>query len=159
MENQVNRREFLFKGGLFTGLGMLGALWVWVFEDLWTAASRFSTARWIPVAEIKQFPEEGIFPFPEYKLALIKSGQRLGALSLECTHLGCLVNVVDRVFFCPCHGSDFGPLGQVYSGPAKEPLPWYELMDREGRIWVHLGRKFTQPIWLEIKEKQEKLKV
>lgn len=152
MENKVNRREFFSKGTLFAGLGVLGALWSWVFEDLWTAARRFSSARWIPVAEIRQLPEEGVFPFPEYKVALIKSGQRLGALGLECTHLGCLVNVVDGGFFCPCHGSDFGPLGQVYSGPATEPLPWHEIMSRDGRIWVHLGSKQNQPRWLVFKE-------
>jgi len=151
MENQINRRKFLFKGGLFTGLGILGGLWAWVFEDLWTAASRFSSARWVPLSPLNQMSFEGVFPFPEHRVALIKSGQRLGAISLECTHLGCLLNVVDRGFFCPCHGSDFGPQGQVYSGPATEPLPWHEVMNREGRIWVHMGRKLAHPKWLVLK--------
>jgi len=157
--NPMDRREFLFKGVFSTGLAILGMALAWIFSDLWTAASRFSSARWVPLSPLNQMSFEGVVPFPEHKVALIKSGQRLGALSLECTHLGCLLNVVDRGFFCPCHGSDFGPQGQVYSGPATEPLPWHEVVNREGRIWVHLGRKLTHPKWLEVKEEQDKLKV
>jgi nitrite reductase/ring-hydroxylating ferredoxin subunit len=148
---QTERRQFLFRGMLWTALGVLGASLAWIFEDLWTAASRFSTSRWIPVAPLNQFPLDGVFPFPEYKVAIVRMGAKMGAISLECTHLGCLVNVLDRGFFCPCHGSDFGPLGQVYSGPATEALPWHELMNRDGRIWVRLGERSESPQWLEAK--------
>jgi nitrite reductase/ring-hydroxylating ferredoxin subunit len=148
---QTERRQFLFRGILWTALGVLGASLAWIFEDLWTAASRFSSSRWIPVAPLNQFPLDGVFPFPEYKVAVVRAGARMGAISLECTHLGCLVNVLDRGFFCPCHGSDFGPLGQVYSGPATKPLSWHEVMNRDGRIWVRLGEKSESPQWFEVK--------
>jgi len=150
--HRIDRRDFFFKGALIAGLGIVGTAWIWIFEDLWTAASRFSSARWIPIAEIKQFPAEGVIPFPEHKIAMIRLNQTIGAISLECTHLGCLVNVVDRGFFCPCHGSDFGPLGQVYSGPATRPLPWHDIRNLRDRIWVHLGKKLESPRWLEIEE-------
>ncbi len=71
---------------------------------------------------------------------------------MECTHLGCLLNVLDRGFFCPCHGSEFGPEGQIYSGPATAPLPWHEVAIREGRIWAHTGERMAGPLWLEVKE-------
>ncbi len=148
---QTERREFLFRGALWAALGALGASLAWIFEDLWTAAGRFSSTRWMPVAPLDQFPLDGVFPFPEYKVAVVRKGAKMGVISLECTHLGCLVNVLDRGFFCPCHGSDFGPLGQVYSGPATMPLPWHEVMNRDGRIWVHLGEKLESPRWLEVK--------
>ena len=146
----MDRREFIFKGTLFAGLGAVLAGLAWIFEDVWTAASRFSSARWIPVAHLDQIQTDSTVPYLEYKIAILRIGQKIGAISLECTHLGCLVNVVDRGFFCPCHGSDFGPLGQVYSGPATIPLPWHDVIDREGRIWVHLGRKLASPKWLEV---------
>ncbi len=144
----------MFKGVVLGGLGILGGALAWIFGDVWTAATRFSSERWIPVAPVDAFPVDGVFPYPEYKMAVIRSGQKIGAISLECTHLGCLVNVIDRGFFCPCHGSDFGPLGQVYSGPATVSLPWHEIMNRDGRIWVHLGEKLSAPKWLPIQSEK-----
>ncbi len=152
MENvakQINRREFFIKGVLIGGLGILGAVLAWIFGDLWTAASRFSSTRWVSLAPLSRFPLGSVVPFPEYKVAILRREKKIGAISLQCTHLGCLLNTVDRGFFCPCHGSDFGPLGQVHSGPATSPLSWHAVMNQEGKIWVHLGRKLDQPLWLE----------
>jgi nucleotide-binding universal stress UspA family protein/nitrite reductase/ring-hydroxylating ferredoxin subunit len=66
---------------------------------------------------------------------LVQAGERLAAymdeaselhlMSARCTHMGCTVawSTADRVFECPCHGSRFGPLGEVVNGPASRPLP------------------------------------
>ncbi len=151
-KDQMNRRDFLFKGIFVVGLGSVLAVLTWIFLNVWTAAGRFSSARWVLVAPLKRFRSDRIVPFPEYKIAILRTGQQIGAISLECTHLGCLLNVVEQDFFCPCHGSDFGPLGQVYSGPATVSLPWHDIMDREDKIWVHLGRKLENPKWLVLEE-------
>ncbi len=148
----MHRREFLLKGIFYGGLGTVLAVLTWIFWDLWTAGGRFSSARWVLVAPLEKFRTDSIVPFPEYKIAILKMGQKIGAISIECTHLGCLLNVVDRGFYCPCHGSDFGPLGQVYSGPATVPLPWHDIVNREEEIWVHLGEKLKQPKWLMLQE-------
>jgi Rieske Fe-S protein len=48
----------------------------------------------------------------------------LHAVSLRCTHLGCLLrfNAAERSWDCPCHGSRFDVEGGVLEGPAVEPL-------------------------------------
>jgi glycine/D-amino acid oxidase-like deaminating enzyme/nitrite reductase/ring-hydroxylating ferredoxin subunit len=48
----------------------------------------------------------------------------LHAVSLRCTHLGCLLrfNGAERSWDCPCHGSRFGVDGEVLEGPATRPL-------------------------------------
>lgn len=44
--------------------------------------------------------------------------------SAVCTHAGCTIhwNSLERCWDCPCHGSQFGPDGQVLNGPAAQPL-------------------------------------
>jgi glycine/D-amino acid oxidase-like deaminating enzyme/nitrite reductase/ring-hydroxylating ferredoxin subunit len=48
----------------------------------------------------------------------------LHAVSLRCTHMGCLVrfNAAERSWDCPCHGSRFAIDGSVLEGPAVQPL-------------------------------------
>ncbi|AMN44198.1 FAD-dependent oxidoreductase [Rhodoplanes sp. Z2-YC6860] len=48
----------------------------------------------------------------------------LHSRSAVCTHLGCHVhwNSTEQCWDCPCHGSQFGPDGDVLNGPAIAPL-------------------------------------
>ncbi len=48
----------------------------------------------------------------------------LHAVSLRCTHLGCLLrfNAAERSWDCSCHGSRFDVDGAVLEGPATRPL-------------------------------------
>jgi len=50
-----------------------------------------------------------------------RSGE-ISAISLTCTHLGCMLEEAGESYSCPCHGSQFDRNGQVLKGPAKNPL-------------------------------------
>jgi nucleotide-binding universal stress UspA family protein/CDGSH-type Zn-finger protein/nitrite reductase/ring-hydroxylating ferredoxin subunit len=56
--------------------------------------------------------------------AFVDERGELHLMSARCPHLGCVVawNPTDSTFDCPCHGSTFGPLGEVLDGPASKPL-------------------------------------
>ena len=150
------RRVWLRRGLLYTLIGSTFAAFAGILADVWRAAGRFSSARWTEVAPLAALAAEGTFPFPERQVAVIRDGDRLAGISLKCTHLGCLVNTIDEGFFCPCHGSEFGPRGEVFSGPAKIDLPWHAVRLVGGRVWIHTGEKRTEPMWVEL-EKQSRV--
>ena len=60
-------------------------------------------------------------------VAVYKDGSQVFAVSMVCTHLGCLVKATESGFDCPCHGSKFAKDGAVLKGPAPKGLPWLEV--------------------------------
>jgi Rieske Fe-S protein len=68
-------------------------------------------------------PGEAYVP-PGRAVAVFRDGEGVYAVSLVCTHLGCIVKPTAAGFECPCHGSRFGPDGSVTKGPAPKALPW-----------------------------------
>jgi glycine/D-amino acid oxidase-like deaminating enzyme/nitrite reductase/ring-hydroxylating ferredoxin subunit len=64
------------------------------------------------------------------KLGVYRDGDGTAhAVSLRCTHLGCLnrFNAAETSWDCPCHGSRFGVDGEVLEGPAVRPLRRYDV--------------------------------
>ena len=53
---------------------------------------------------------------------LIHADSRFSALSLTCTHLGCILEQTADGFTCPCHASRFDADGNITHGPASKPL-------------------------------------
>lgn len=68
-------------------------------------------------------PGEPFIP-PGRSVALFKDAEGMYAVSLVCTHLGCIVKQRPGGFDCPCHGSKFSSDGKVERGPAPKALPW-----------------------------------
>jgi len=58
------------------------------------------------------------------KVEVIRTEKGIKALSMVCTHLGCLViwQEDERVYHCPCHDAYFTEDGEVISGPPTQPL-------------------------------------
>lgn len=62
-------------------------------------------------------------------VGVFRAADGVHALSIVCTHLGCLVNWNKDagLMICPCHGSRYDPSGQVVQGPAPLPLKSYSV--------------------------------
>ena len=60
----------------------------------------------------------------EHNVRLVSTEEGFAAMSMVCTHLGCIVKETDAGFSCPCHGSKFDADGNVTGGPAPSALPW-----------------------------------
>ena len=61
----------------------------------------------------------------------------LYAMSMQCTHKFCAVELSGAELRCPCHFSRFDHLGNVLAGPATTPLPHYKVtVDASGTITV-----------------------
>lgn len=75
---------------------------------------------------------------------IIRTGNRIAALNIICTHLGCIPNWLpnDRKFKCPCHGSGFRQAGINFEGPAPRPLERFRIAVVDGFVLVDRGKKF-----------------
>ncbi len=76
---------------------------------------------------------------------VVNDGQKVVAISVVCTHLGCTPNWMEneRKFKCPCHGSGFTMQGINFEGPAPFPLRRFEVsLAEDGQIVVNKGRLF-----------------
>ena len=115
----------------------------WVLAGM--AGTGYVAARYVwPTKEGESTGGEREVTFPAAQLAeadmvkVLVEGKPVGvfraadgvhALSLVCTHLGCLVNWNPDagLMICPCHGSRYEPSGQVVQGPAPLPLKAYDV--------------------------------
>jgi cytochrome b6-f complex iron-sulfur subunit len=62
---------------------------------------------------------------------LVHDEQGLRAISLVCTHLGCVVQEDGNGFTCPCHGSMYAADGTLIRGPATQSLGALPLEESE----------------------------
>lgn len=73
---------------------------------------------------------------PGRSVAVFRDTEGVYAISLVCTHLGCIVKSLAEGFECPCHGSRFSADGDVTKGPAPKPLPWRKVAVAAGSFIV-----------------------
>ena len=71
---------------------------------------------------------------------LIRSSDKVTALSSTCTHLGCRVawDSDAAVLKCPCHGGTFDKSGAVKSGPPPAPLATLATRIENDQVMVEL---------------------
>ena len=79
----------------------------------------------IDAGPLTSFSADGLYDrFRDLGFFVIRKGDKLVALSSDCTHRKCRLKAEkDRSFYCKCHGSTFDPNGKVTEGPATRDLP------------------------------------
>ena len=85
---------------------------------------------------LADLPPDGALVFREARVAVVREGESIHAMSLVCTHLGCTVTVTPAGIYCSCHGSRFDRRGAVLEGPARLPLPRLPYEVRGDRLVV-----------------------
>lgn len=83
-------------------------------------------------------PGEAFVP-PGRSVALFRDGEGVYAISIVCTHLGCIVKPTPEGFQCPCHGSRFAKDGSVTKGPAPRALNWLKVSASGATVIVDEG--------------------
>lgn len=76
------------------------------------------------------------FQPPGRNVAVVREADGVYAVSLVCTHLGCIVKPSPTGFDCPCHGSRFAQDGSVTHGPAPTPLHWVHIDGADGEYTI-----------------------
>lgn len=140
----IDRRGFV---GRCAGLGIGAGL---------AAAAGLPLAGCASLAAVRMTPEDGVLRLPvrnhprlarpggELEVAvdgiarpILVVAQEDGAylaLSSECTHLRCKVELEGARIVCPCHGSTFDRSGLVLAGPAERALARYPTRLREDGV-------------------------
>jgi cytochrome b6-f complex iron-sulfur subunit len=82
--------------------------------------------------------------FKEFRTWIVRTADRIYALSGRCTHLGCTPAWLasDRKFKCPCHGSGFRPSGINFEGPAPRALERFQIKLEGGHLIVDKAKMF-----------------
>jgi len=105
----------------------------------------YEPSRVFKVGEVSRFPFGSRTVIEGRGVEIVREKDGVHAISLVCTHLGCLLKPVENDlqvgYACPCHGSTFTPLGTVVGGPAPRDLPWYDIyQDQTGNLVVDASK-------------------
>ncbi len=106
------------------------------------AAEGATGDNYVPVRPLAEVPEAQIVRFEvdgEPRI-LVRYGDRLYAVYGICTHEEAELaegDLEDGVLYCPLHGSGFElATGRVTALPATKPLPVYDVVVRDGTVYV-----------------------
>lgn len=119
--SQLSRRDFLklIRNGFLylSGALALGELLRFLDFDSNTAPKTE-----FDLGAASSYPLNSRTMLSEPPALLIRHENGFSAISLVCTHLGCIVRNDAQGFACPCHGSRYDADGNVLQGPATKQL-------------------------------------
>ena len=147
----VARRDFLGKaaiwsfvvtGGAMT-LGMLRLPMPSVFPE---------TGKKFRIGPPDRYLPDTTTVISDRNVLIRRDREGIFAISLVCTHLGCITRVEsDGSFTCPCHGSRFDAEGEVVQGPAPSALRYLQVSRApRGALMVDAERAVAPDVRLAV---------
>ena len=124
----IARRDFLGWAGIWTaGIAIVGSI---------LGMARLTMPRVLPdisrrfrIGKREEFTPGVVRIVPEQNVRISANEEGVKAMSIICTHLGCIVDGTPDGFACPCHGSKFDHAGRVIAGPAPRALTWLAITE------------------------------
>ena len=117
----LSRRKF-FRICTRIALGLAGVLGLGGLIRYFSHKPAADRPRVYDLGPVEDFPASGNLIRPDIPAVIYQTDLGFEAYSLICTHLGCTLEESGEGFSCPCHGSQFNPVGKVIKGPAREDL-------------------------------------
>ena len=125
---EIDRRAFFTKIGLGSlGIAAAGTI-VFSYEYL-SPNVLYEPSAIVNAGKVESFAVNSVTMDVNSGIYLVRADEGYFALSMVCTHLGCLTawNQDLGIIACPCHGSKFKRTGEKIEGPAPKPLPWLKI--------------------------------
>jgi Rieske Fe-S protein len=147
----VNRREFVIETAAGVGLLVLAGASAAAVAPAARAAPQ-PAPDGIDAGAVTEFNHPGVYQnlAASKRILLVRSADRLVAISAICTHKACAVKCPggSSELKCSCHGSLFTLEGEVKKGPARAPLAHLGIAISEaGRVIVDSSQRFTHDKW------------
>lgn len=131
-ESRPSRRQFFqFAGLAACGLAAAGA--GAVLADFLRPRVLFEPPTAFAAGVPDAFAVGSVIEDTAHRVFVIREKDGFRALSMVCTHLGCITRFQSdkNIIACPCHGSRFSLDGDVIHGPAPRPLRWLQMTQSE----------------------------
>ncbi len=98
----------------------------------------------VKVGKSSTFPVDTFTYIGEHKVFIYRDHEGVKAVSAICTHLGCVLEIDEDGFICPCHGSSYDRSGEVLSGPAPRALSWFQVSKApDGQLVIDMTQQVT----------------
>jgi cytochrome b6-f complex iron-sulfur subunit len=140
-DKKISRRDFLGLSAMIacvtawamTGIGLLKFPMPALLPDI---SNKFK------IGNPEDFAVGTTRTFSDKNVIVSRDEKGFFAISLVCTHLGCIVSKATQGFTCPCHGSKYDESGSVTKGPAPRALDWFEISQLpSGKLVVDAGQR------------------
>ncbi len=133
----MKRRNFIKKAILGVVSLELGYLFFDAFKSKSIEKEKIDL---FSAGKIAKFDNNKMYPYNSGKFYIsVFEGGGMLAISIKCTHLGCMLRANDDGFLCPCHTSAFDKYGEVLSPPATRALDIFPISISDGEIFVDVN--------------------